>query len=95
MNKKILIPYITEKTLKDAEKGIYWFLVDKTAKKPAIKNELKAEYKVDAIKINIVNIPKQKIKKRLGRRIRYKIKGGIKKARVVLKKGQKIEEFKK
>ena len=52
-NKIILNPFITEKTfeLVEAEKKIC-FIVDKTAKKPEIKEAIKVLYNEDVIDVN-------------------------------------------
>lgn len=81
-------PHITEKAtfLKDQNK--YIFDVVKNANKSEIKKEIKNIYGVDAVKINIVNIPS---KSKTFRNIVSKKKTFHKKAIVTLKEGQKID----
>jgi len=79
-------PLVTEKLQRESSLGVYGFLVDKKANKIGIKKALKDIYKVDVIKINVINMP-GKI-----RRLRFK-EGRTpswKKAVVRLKKGQTI-----
>lgn len=67
--------------------GKYMFLVDGKATKPEIKKIIKDAYKVDALKVRIINIkPKRR---RLGRSVG--VKPGYKKAIVTLKEGQKLD----
>lgn len=81
-------PHITEKGtfLKDQNK--YIFDVSKNANKSEIKKEIKNIYGVDAVKINIVNIP---VKAKRFKNIVYQKKAFNKKAIVKLKDGQKID----
>lgn len=81
-------PHITEKGtfLKDQNK--YIFDVSKNANKSEIKKEIKNIYGVDAIKINIVNIP---VKAKRFKNIVYRKKSFHKKAIITLKDGQKID----
>ncbi|MST04050.1 MAG: 50S ribosomal protein L23 [Candidatus Pacebacteria bacterium] len=80
-------PIITEKSVSEAKIGKYVFLVENNATKPEVKKALKVIYKVDTVKINIVNArPKTK---RMGNY--HYSKSGYKKAIVTLKKGQKLD----
>jgi len=78
---------ITEKSNYLTKQNKYVFVVDFKANKPEIAKAVKSIYKVDPIRVNIVNI-KGKVK-------RFGLKTGrlpnVKKAIVTLKKGQKIE----
>ncbi len=80
-------PHITEKASTLAEKNVYVFEVDKRANKVVIKQAIKDIYKVDPIKVNIVNSPSKMVmvKGKKG------VKSGKKKAIVYLKKGDSIE----
>lgn len=80
-------PWITEKAHFLSQSGRYVFLIDKSANKPEIKKAIKSIYKVDPIKVNIVNIRGKT--KRMGQKIGKRI--GYKKAIVELKAGQKID----
>ncbi|MBN3521694.1 50S ribosomal protein L23 [Algoriphagus lutimaris] len=44
-------PLITEKVSAMNEKGVYGFIVEKTAKKPEIKNAVEKTYGVDVVSI--------------------------------------------
>ncbi len=80
-------PIITEKATRMSAFGKYIFLVDDKAASPEIKKAIKEIYKVDVIRINIVNTrPKPR---RLGKMVG--IKPGYKKAIVTLKEGQKLD----
>jgi len=78
---------ITEKGAMGVDKGFYTFNVATTANKSEIKKAIKALYKVDTVKINIIKIPKKNVIVRG----RAGVKSGGKKAVVFLKKGDKIE----
>uniref|UniRef100_A0A7C5UVY1 Large ribosomal subunit protein uL23 n=1 Tax=candidate division CPR3 bacterium TaxID=2268181 RepID=A0A7C5UVY1_UNCC3 len=81
-------PWITEKSVKLAEKGKYTFLVDKKAKKMTIRQVLKDLYGVIVGNVNVcvvkskrVRVPKYWKYKRLG------FKKGYKKVIVTIKEG--------
>ena len=79
-------PYISEKATELAKENRYIFKVTDDSNKVQIKRAIKELYGVDAISVNIINIPRKK--KRLGK---YKgWKKGFKKAVVELKEGQRI-----
>lgn len=80
-------PRITEKASFVAEKNVYVFETDKNASKSEIKKAIQIFYKVTPIKINIVKNPKKQVFVR-GKK---GFKGGVKKAYVYLKKGDKLE----
>ncbi len=80
-------PHITEKASTLAEKNVYIFEVDKRANKVIIKQAVKDIYKVNPIKINIVNSPSKRV---FSKGIKG-IKSGKKKAIIYLKKGDSIE----
>jgi large subunit ribosomal protein L23 len=81
-------PHITEKAALLSESGKYVFVVQKHASSAEVKKALKQIYNVDAVKVNIVNIPAKR--GRYGR-IRTETKAGYKKAIVTLKKGQSMD----
>ena len=90
MKQIILQPILSEKSLQGGEKAKFTFLVADNANKPEVAQAIKSIFKVDAIKVNIINIPAEdKIVR--GRAKAHK--KGFKKAVVTLKKGQKIEGF--
>ncbi len=80
-------PLVTEKLQRESSLGVYGFLVNKKANKIEIRKALKDIYKVDVIKVNVINMPGKT------RRLRFK-EGRTpswKKAVVRLKKGQTID----
>ncbi|MBI2611317.1 50S ribosomal protein L23 [Candidatus Gottesmanbacteria bacterium] len=92
MSKNILIkPLITERSLKDAEKGVFTFRVEKKANKPEIKSEIESHFGVHVQAITTATI---KGKSRFAGRRRTKVvKPDWKKAKVRLKSGEKIDLF--
>lgn len=81
-------PRITEKSGLQAENtGVYTFDVMPRANKKNIAKAVLEIYKVNAVKVNIVNLPAKKVFSR-GKTGR---KAAVKKAIVYLKKGDKIE----
>ncbi len=82
-------PLITEKTMNLTAVGKYAFEVDPNANKIEIARAVEEIFGVEVVKVNTVNVkPKTK---RLGR---FEGKtGGMKKAYVTLKPGQRIQIF--
>ncbi len=80
-------PIITEKATILSEQNKTVFRVHKGANKKTIKKNIEKVFKVNVIKVNIVN-KKTKLKMRQGRK---SYKSGYKKAIVTLKKGQSID----
>jgi len=80
-------PHITEKASVQAESNVYTFEVRKNATKKSVGTAIAEFYKVTPIRVNIVNLPSKKVIAR-GKEGR---KGGLKKAHVLLKAGDKIE----
>ena len=81
-------PAITEKAARLAESRKYVFIVAPHATKPEIKKAVKEAYKVDAIAVNIINLPAKL--KRYGQGPKSAV-GGARKAIVTLKEGQKLD----
>ena len=83
----IRYPIITEKAtiLSDQNKTV--FKVHIKANKKTIKKNIEKLFKVNVVKINILN-QKAKVKMRQGKK---SIKSGYKKAIITLKKGQSID----
>lgn len=87
----VIRPIITEKSLKDASNGCYTFQVKKDANKYEIRNEVEMLFKVHVRDVTTL-IKKGKIKK-MGKK-RLPVKGAdIKKAKVRLSPGEKIDIF--
>tara|TARA_Y100001958_G_C21183047_1_gene512583 strand:- start:652 stop:945 length:294 start_codon:yes stop_codon:yes gene_type:complete len=80
-------PIITEKATILSEQNKSVFKVHLTANKKTIKKNIEKLFKVNVIKINIIN-QKRKVKMRQGKKT---FKGGYKKAIITLKKGQSID----
>jgi len=80
-------PIITEKATILSEQNKTVFRVHKTANKKVIKKNIEKIFKVNVIKVNILN-KKTKVKIRQGKKV---FKSGYKKAIVTLKKGQSID----
>ena len=83
----ILRPIITEKATILSEQNKTVFKVHKKANKKNIKKNIEKLFKVNVIKVNIINL-KSKIKLKQGRPSK---KSGYKKAIVTLKKCQSID----
>ena len=83
----IINPIITEKATILSEQNKTVFKVHEKANKSIIKKNIEKLFKVNVIKVNIVNL-KSKIKLKQGRLSK---KSGYKKAIVTLKKGQSID----
>ena len=84
---KILTPLVTEKTTNLSEQNKIVFKVPRNANKLNLKNNIEKIFKVNVIKINILN-KKTRSRLRQGRRIKV---AGYKKAIITLKKGQSID----
>ena len=80
-------PIITEKATILSEQNKSVFKVHLTANKKTIKKNIEKLFKVNVIKINIIN-QKRKVKMRQGKKT---FKSGYKKAIITLKKGQSID----
>ncbi len=91
MNRILIKPHLTEKSVAQATHNKFTFLVSKFARKEEIKELVQKVFNVDVKAINIINI-KGEHKKNL-RTGTYYNKKHTKKAIVELKKGQKIDLF--
>ena len=80
-------PIITEKATILSEQNKTVFKVDKKATKKTIKKNIEKLFKVNVVKVNIIN-RKAKFKIKQGKK---SFKTGYKKAIVTLKKGQSID----
>jgi large subunit ribosomal protein L23 len=83
----ILHPHVTEKATLMNSQNKYTFKVAKSSNKIEIRRAIEKLYKVKVIKVTIVNIPSKT--KRIGRNEGQR--GGLKKAIITLKQGDKIE----
>ena len=84
---KILSPIVTEKSTNLSEQNKIIFKVHNKANKKNLKTNIEKIFKVNVIKVNIINL-KSKIKLKQGK---LSTKRGYKKAIVTLKKGQSID----
>ncbi|KKS08323.1 MAG: 50S ribosomal protein L23 [Candidatus Brennerbacteria bacterium RIFOXYC1_FULL_41_11] len=80
-------PHLSEKaTFLKEKNNAYVFVVDKTANKKTVAQEIKRLYKVEVSDVRIVNLPKKP--KNLGKTRGFS--AGFKKAIVYIKTGQAI-----
>ena len=84
---KILSPIITEKSTKLSEFNKVVFKVNRNANKETVKNNIEKIFKVNVVKVNIIN---KQNRAKVVRGKKTKIKG-FKKAIITLKKGQNID----
>jgi|TARA_B100000929_G_scaffold99915_1_gene78575 large subunit ribosomal protein L23 len=84
---KIISPIVTEKSTNQSEQNKIVFKVNKQFSKKLIKKNVEKIFKVEVIKVNIVN-KKTKVKSTRGKKVKIP---GYKKAIVTLKKGQNID----
>ena len=84
---KILTPVVTEKSTNLSEQNKVVFKVPRVATKNNLKKNIEKIFKVNVIKINIIN-KQNRTKITRGRKVRVK---GFKKAIITLKKGQSID----
>ena len=83
----IVSPIITEKATSQSEQNKITFRIHKNASKKSIKKSIEKIFKVNVIKINIIN-KRSRTKLRQGRKVKVT---GFKKAIITLKKGQSID----
>jgi len=84
---KILSPIITEKSTKLSEFNKVVFKVNRNANKETVKNNIEKIFKVNVVKVNIIN---KQNRSKVVRGKKTKVKG-FKKAIITLKKGQNID----
>ncbi len=84
---RILSPLLTEKSTNLSEQNKIIFKVPSQANKKNLKTNIEKIFKVNVIKINIIN-KKNRIKSTRGRKVKVP---GYKKAIITLKKGQSID----
>ena len=83
----ILSPLVTEKSTNLSEINKVVFKVNSSADKKSIKKSIEKIFKVNVIKINIIN-KQRRIKIARGKKAKVR---GYKKAIITLKKGQNID----
>ena len=84
---KILSPIVTEKSTSLSEQNKIVFKVSNKSNKSILKKNIEKIFKVNVVKVNIIN---KQSRKKIIRGKKVKIKG-YKKAIVTLKKGQSID----
>ena len=84
---KILFPVVTEKSTNLSEQNKIVFKVPYGANKKNLKKNVEKIFKVNVIKVNIIN-KKSRYKISRGKKVKVK---GFKKAIITLKKGQNID----
>ena len=84
---KILFPLVTEKSTNLSEQNKIVFKVPKSSNKKNLKNNIEKIFKVNVIKINVIN-KQNRTKLVRGKKIKV---SGYKKAVITLKKGQSID----
>ena len=84
---KILAPIVTEKSTNLSEQNKVVFKVPRVATKNNLKKNIEKIFKVNVIKINIIN-KQNRTKITRGRKVKVQ---GFKKAIITLKKGQSID----
>ena len=84
---KILSPLLTEKSTNLSEQNKIAFKVPKESNKNILKKSIEKIFKVNIIKVNIIN---KKSRKKIIRGRKVKVTG-YKKAIITLKKGQSID----
>ena len=87
MYDKIISPIVTEKSTNQSEQNKIVFKVNRKFNKKLIKKNIEKIFKVEVIKVNIVN-KKNRVKLTRGKKVKL---SGFKKAIVTLKKGQNID----
>jgi len=84
---RILSPVVTEKSTNQSEMNKVVFKVNRLLNKKSVKKSIEKIFKVNVVKVNIVN-KQSRLKMVRGKKIRVQ---GYKKAIVTLKKGQNID----
>ena len=84
---KIISPIITEKSTKISEHNKIVFKVPNDANKKNLKKNIEKIFKVNVLKVNIIN-KQNRTKITRGRKVKI---SGFKKAIITLKKGQSID----
>ena len=84
---KVLSPLVTEKSTNLSERNKIIFKVHSKANKINLKSNIEKIFKVNVIKVNIIN-KKTRIKTVRGKKVKVR---GFKKAIITLKKGQNID----
>ncbi len=84
---KIISPIVTEKSTNLSEQNKIVFEVPSNANKKNLKKNIEKIFKVNVVKVNIIN-KQNKTKTARGKKVKI---SGFKKAIITLKKGQSID----
>ena len=84
---RILNPLVTEKSTNLSEMNKVVFKVNSSANKKTVKKSIEKIFKVNVVKINIIN-KRRRFKTVRGKKVKVQ---GYKKAIITLKKGQNID----
>lgn len=84
-------PIITEKSLQDAQRSVFTFEVDMRANKREIKDSIEKIFNVHVERVTSVKVKGKK--RKAGRKRLVVYQPDIKKARIKLAKGEKIDLF--
>ena len=84
---RILSPLVTEKSTNQSEMNKIVFKVNRFLNKKSVKKSIEKIFKVNVVKINIIN-KKGRFKSVRGKKVKVQ---GYKKAIITLKKGQNID----
>ncbi len=84
---KIYSPFVTEKSTSLSEQNKIVFKVPKKANKKSLKRNIEKIFKVNVVRVNIIN-KQNRTKLTRGRKVKIQ---GYKKAIITLKKGQSID----
>lgn len=85
----VIRPLITEKATKLVDEGKYTFEVMQGVNKIEIKNAIEELFKVNVVKINVINVRKKE--RRVGKYEGFR--PAVRKAIVTLQKGQTLDVF--
>jgi len=91
LDKVIIRPLITEKSMRETPNGVYAFQVAEEAHKGQIKEAVEKFFKVTVLKVRVLKRPGKRYK--VGRNRQERSRKALKKAIVNLKKGDKIDVF--
>ena len=83
----VVSPFVTEKSTNLSEMNKVVFKVNRSANNKSVKKSIEKIFKVNVIKVNIIN-KQNRLKQVRGKKVKVQ---GYKKAIVTLKKGQNID----
>ncbi|MBI4067771.1 50S ribosomal protein L23 [Candidatus Gottesmanbacteria bacterium] len=90
-NNILIKPIITERSLLDANQGVFTFMVERSANKNIIRQNIEDHFGVHVVTISTIHMKGKK--RQVGRRRTKVNQADWKKAKVRLQKGEKIALF--